>query len=91
MSVADSAHSFAQNASDIRGKFEVPQVQVPEQLAKLNETLTARLPQPSEIVKANFELTERLLCAQKELTLKVLAFASTEAPAPAAKATKSAK
>ena len=89
----DAVAGIAQNVADARGKLDVPQVEVPEQLAKLTEALAGQLPKPSEIVAANFELTERLLAAQKALTLRVLeqtsrqggAAESTETPAaPAA-------
>lgn len=95
----ESFTSVAQNVQGAVAKIEVPQIPVPEQVTKFNEAVAERFPKPSEILQANFELTERLLAAQKELALKVLSLAggeSDEAPeapeaAKAAPAKKSAK
>lgn len=86
----ESVTSFAEEVVEARGNLDIPQVPVPEQLSKLTETLSEQFPKPSEVVEANFELTERLLNAQKALTLKVLA-ASEPKAAAAAKASTSAK
>lgn len=51
----------------------------PEPFAKLNEALAERLPNPSEIVEANFDFTTRLLAAQRDLTLRLLDVGSDEA------------
>jgi hypothetical protein len=81
----ETVSSLAQNVSEVRGKVDLPQVEVPEQLANLSETLASRLPKPSEVVQANFELTERLLTAHRDLTLKMLAAAEKQdANAPGA-------
>jgi peptidoglycan hydrolase CwlO-like protein len=101
----DSVATATQNVQGAVAKLDVPQIPVPEQLTKLNEAVAERLPKPSEILQANFELSERLLAAQKALALKVLAAvtgepeavpsaAPSEAPAKAtakAPAKKSAK
>ncbi len=85
-------------AESIRGKIDLPQIPVPEQFNKLNAALTGRLPMPGEIVQANFELTERLLGAQRDLALRLIgatesAIEPAEQPtarkAPAAKKTAS--
>ncbi|GAB2969948.1 hypothetical protein [Nocardioides montaniterrae] len=59
---------------------------VSEPFAKLNEALAERLPKPSEIVEANFDFTNRLLAAQRDLTLRVLEVASASADKAAEKA-----
>jgi hypothetical protein len=53
---------------------------VPEPVAKFNEAIREQLdqaigdqlPKPSEIVEANFELAQRLMAAQRDLTLRLL-------------------
>ena len=86
----ETVTSVTQNVQNAAPKFEVPQIPVPEQVAKFNEAVAERLPKPSEILQANFELTERLLAAQKELALKVLSLATPADEAPAAPAKKTA-
>lgn len=74
--------------SDATAKLDLPGVQVPEQITALTEAVTAKLPKPSEIIEANFELTSRLLAAHRELALKLLAsYPGAAEQAPAAKAT----
>ena len=83
----EAVTTVSQNVHGAVAKLDVPQVPLPEQVAKFNESVTDKLPKPSEILLANFELTERLLNAQKELALKVLAASTGEvkaAPAPVA-------
>jgi hypothetical protein len=58
-------------------------------LEKLNEVISEHLPQPAEIVEANFEFNSRLLAAQRDLTLKLLEANAPKAGAP--KAAQSAK
>lgn len=59
--------------SEAAGKLDLPAVQVPEQVTALTDAVTSKLPKPSEIIEANFELTSRLLAAHRELALKLLA------------------
>ena len=75
----------SQNLQEAAAKVELPQLPVSEQVTKFNEAVAGQFPQPSEILEANFELTQRLLVAQKELALKVLAAASDAEQKPAAK------
>lgn len=77
----DAVGNVAQSVQGALPKFDVPQIPIPEQVTKFNESVAERLPKPSEILQANFELTERLLAAQKELALKVLAAATGESKA----------
>lgn len=77
----DAVGNVAQSVQGALPKFEVPQIPVPEQVTRFNEAVAERLPKPSEILQANFELTERLLAAQKELALKVLAAATRQSDA----------
>ena len=86
----ETVTAVAQNLQDATPKFDVPQIPVPEQVTKFNEAVAERLPKPSEILQANFELTERLLAAQKDLALQVLAAATPAEEAPAAPAKKAA-
>jgi hypothetical protein len=83
----DALTTVSQNVQEAVAKLDVPQVPVPEQVTKFNESVAQKLPKPSEILQANFELTERLLVAHQELALKLLAAATGEgeaAPAPTA-------
>ena len=68
----DRIVKLAENLDDARGKVELPDVPAPGALTKLNEALSERLPKPSEVVEANFELTSRVLTAQRDLTLRLL-------------------
>lgn len=67
--VAEISRSVHQAAP----RVAMPQFPVPEQLTRLRESLGERLPRPSEIVEANFELTQRLLAAQRDLSLSLIA------------------
>lgn len=73
----DTVATVTNGAQDRLSKIDLPQVPVPGQVSRLGESVVDRLPRPSEILEANFELTERLLAAHKALALKVMA-ASTE-------------
>ena len=71
-SAEDSIVKLAENLDDVRGKVELPDFPEPAALTKLNKALSERLPKPSEVIEANFELTSRLLTAQRDLTLRLL-------------------
>ena len=93
-SAEDSIVKLAENLGDARGKVELPDFPAPAALTKLNEALSERLPKPSEVVEANFELTSRLLSAQRDLTLRLLEVSGRAAgrqPAAKAPAKKTAK
>ena len=77
-----SVGKFSESVQQASAGLEVPKVDLPEPLAKLNEALAEHLPSPSEIIQANFDLATRLLEAQRELALKLL-----EASPGAAKST----
>ena len=84
----DSIVKLAENLDNARGKVELPDFRAPEALSRLNEALSERLPNPSEVVEANFELTSRVLTAQRDLTLRLLEVSGRAASRqPAAKAT----
>ena len=51
-------------------EVELPDFPASEELTKLNEGLSERLPKPSEVVEANFELTSPAPTAQRDLTLR---------------------
>ena len=90
----DSIVKLAENVDDTRRKVELPDFPAPEALTKLNEVLSERLPKPSEVVEANFELTSRLLTAQRDLTLCLLEVSGRAAgrqPAAKTAAKKTAK
>lgn len=55
-----------------RGKIALPAFPNWTALTGLSEVLSKWLPTPSEAVDANFELTSRLLGAQRELALQLL-------------------
>ena len=87
----ETVTTVSQNVQNAVAKIDLPQVPVPEKLTQFNESVAEKLPKPTEILQANFELTERLLGAQNELALKLLAAATGQvevapAPAPAKKA-----
>jgi hypothetical protein len=84
----DRIVKLADNVDDVRGKVELPDFPAPEALTKLNEAFSERLPKPSEVVEANFELTSRVLTAQRDLTLRLLEVSARAAGRePAAKKT----
>lgn len=56
--------ALASVAQGVRDRVDLPQIPVPDRLSRLNDALSDRVPLPSEMVKANFELTARLLAAQ---------------------------
>jgi hypothetical protein len=68
----DSIVKATENLDDVRGKVDLPDFPAPAALTKLNEAFSERLPKPSEVVEANFELTSRVLAAQRDLTLRLL-------------------
>ena len=90
----DRIVKLADNVDDVRGKVELPDFPAPEALTKLIEAFSERLPKPSEVVEANFELTSRVLTAQRDLTLRLLEVSGRAAgrpPAAKAAAKKTAK
>jgi hypothetical protein len=74
----DAIGTVSTSVRDSAAKVDLPPVQVPEHISRLNEAVSDRLPKPAEIVEANFELTSRLLEAQRELTLKLIESASRQ-------------
>ncbi|GAB4010744.1 hypothetical protein [Nocardioides ultimimeridianus] len=91
----ETVAKLSENAQRVVEAIPTPTLPTGEPFAKLNEVLSERLPKPSEIVEANFEFTNRLLAAQRDLTLRVLEVASSSADkaaaaAPAPKAAKKA-
>jgi DNA end-binding protein Ku len=74
----DAIEAVSTGARESAAKVNLPPVQVPEQISRLNEAMADRLPKPAEIVEANFELTSRLLEAQRELTLRLIESASRQ-------------
>ena len=89
----ETATTASQNVQDAVAKIDLPKVPLPEKVTQFNESVADRLPKPREILQANFELTQRLLSAQNELALKLLAAAIggvEAAPVPARKTAKKA-
>lgn len=80
----DAIGAVSTGVRESAAKVDLSPVQVPEQFSRLSEAMSDRLPNPAEIVEANFELTTRLLEAQRELTLKLLESATPEAGRTAA-------
>jgi hypothetical protein len=68
----DRVVKLTKNLDDARGKVELPDFPAAKALTKLNVALSERLPKPTEVVEANFELTGRVLTAQRDLTLRLL-------------------
>ena len=87
----ESLTTVSQNVQEAVAKIDLPQVPVPEKVTQFNESVAEKLPKPSEILQANFELTERLLGAQNELALKLLAVATGDVEAAPAKKKTSSK
>lgn len=79
----ETVTTVSQSVQGAVAKIDMPQVPVPEKVTEFHESVSEKLPKPSEILQANFELTKRLLVAQNELALKLLAAATGEADAPA--------
>jgi hypothetical protein len=71
-SAADAVTKAAESTQRVTEAFPVSSLPFSEPLTKLNEALAERLPQPREIVEANFEVTNKLLTAQRDLTLRLL-------------------
>mgnify|MGYP001464094256 CR=1 FL=1 len=68
----DAVSRYAENVPNARPNFEVPGLPTPESLAEINQTLTEKLPKPSEIVAATFALASRLLTDQRDLAQRQL-------------------
>jgi hypothetical protein len=72
-------------------RVDLSEIPLPEPVAKFNEAIRRQfdeaigkqLPKPSEIVEANYQLAQRLMTAQRDLTLRLLEAAVTAEP-PAA-------
>lgn len=75
---------IAQTSS--RAMADLPQLPVPDMVAQAAEAISSRIPDPCEIVAANFALAERLLGSQRDLAMRLL-----EAARPAAETAKAAK
>lgn len=78
----DAVVGLVQNAESVAAKVDLPEFPMPESVAKFNDAIAEQLPKPSEIVQANFELTERVLTAQKDLALRLLDLASKDEKSP---------
>ena len=70
--VEETLVQYAENAQNAAPTFETPDIPTPEAVAQFTESISQQLPKPLEVVQANFELTERLLHAQRDLTLRLL-------------------
>lgn len=70
--VEETLVQYAENARNATPTFETPDIPTPEAVAKFSESMSLNLPKPREVIQANFELTERLLHAQRDLTLRLL-------------------
>lgn len=75
--VGDAAGAAAEKGAEARAGLALPQMEVPEELTRLREQLAGQLPKPAEIIEANYQLTERLLTAQRDLALRFAQMAST--------------
>jgi hypothetical protein len=73
---------LADNVTDAASNL--PQVPTPEALTRFNEAVAERLPNPREVIEANFDLTQRLLAAHRDFSLSLLG-RTEAAPAPADK------
>jgi hypothetical protein len=51
---------------------DLPKLPLPDQLTEAGEAIGATIPQPTEVVTANFALAERLLAARRDLALRLL-------------------
>jgi hypothetical protein len=78
----DSIVKLAENLEDACDKVELLDFPEPEALTQLSE----RLPKPSEVVDANFELISRMVTAQRDLTLRLLEVSGRAGRQPAAEA-----
>lgn len=68
----DSVAALAQGIQDATAGLNLPEMPVSGPVSALAESVSDKLPKPVEIVEANYELTHRLLSAQRDLTLRIL-------------------
>jgi hypothetical protein len=72
--------AIASTGGSIREKVDLPELPI---LDNLSAALTEHLPSAREIVHANFELTERLLAAHRNLALRLVGATGSACLAPA--------
>ena len=71
----DAVRTVSSGLGSVMSKVDLPDLPkfpLPDQLTQAGETIGAAIPQPSEVVNANFALAERLLAAQRDLALRLL-------------------
>jgi hypothetical protein len=71
----DAVKTASSGVSSVMSKVELPdmpKLPLPDQLTEAGEAIGAAIPQPTEVVTANFALAERLLTAQRDLALRLL-------------------
>jgi hypothetical protein len=71
---ADAAAKLADGTQKANADFvkQLPtQLSLSEQAAKLNETLAAGLPEPTEVIEANYQLVQRLATAHRDLAIRL--------------------
>lgn len=68
----EAVPAISKNVQEATPAMKLPVFPVPESIATLGNSLSGRLPNPAEILEANFTLTQRLLTAQRDLALRLL-------------------
>jgi hypothetical protein len=80
----DAAQTVSSGIGSVMSKVDLPdlpKLPLPDQLTEAGEAIGAAIPQPTEVVTANFALAERLLTAQRDLALRLLEAATNLASA----------
>jgi hypothetical protein len=82
----EAASKLADEAQKAGAGFvkELPtQLSLSEHVAKLNETLAAGLPEPTEVIEANYQLVQRLATAHRDLAIRLTEVSSRkDVPSP---------
>jgi hypothetical protein len=71
----DAVKTVSSGVGNLMSKVDLPDLSklpLPEQLTEASEAIGAAIPEPAEVVTANFALAERLLAAQRDLALRLL-------------------
>jgi hypothetical protein len=79
--VEEGLVAIAENTQKAAPTVDLPSLPAIDPFASYNEALAQQLPKPSEVVKANFDLSQRVLVAQRDLALRLVGVgAEVDAP-----------
>ncbi|MFI9384902.1 hypothetical protein [Kutzneria sp. NPDC052558] len=77
--VQKTGDAVSDGVTRLTSLVDLSKVPFVEDIAKTVTALGSALPQPAEIVEANFALAERVLVAQRDFTARLLGQAETKA------------